>query len=89
MVVMDYFSAFAGVVIFLVALLGIEFDTVGDWARRREMPYTTYADLASKPEVVALIGEWVDHVNRDLARVEREAEDTGGVVLGDERPPHY
>lgn len=56
---------------YLVALLGIEFDTVGDWARRREMAYTTYADLASKPEVVGLLGEWVDHVNRDLARVEQ------------------
>jgi long-chain acyl-CoA synthetase len=55
----------------LAALIGIELDSVGDWARRRELAYTTYADLASKPEVVALIGEWVDHVNRDLARVEQ------------------
>jgi long-chain acyl-CoA synthetase len=56
---------------FLVALIGIESDTVGDWARRRELAYTTYADLSSKPEVVGLIDEWVDHVNRDLARVEQ------------------
>ncbi len=56
---------------YLVALVGIEFDTVGDWASRRELAYTTYADLSSKPEVTALIGEWVDHVNRDLARVEQ------------------
>ena len=56
---------------YLVALVGIELDTVGDWATRRGLPYTTYADLSSKPEVVELIGEVVGHVNRDLARVEQ------------------
>ncbi len=79
---------------YLVALLGIEFDTVGDWARRREMAYTTYADLASKPEVVVLLGEWVDHVNRDLARVEqikefrlldRELEHEGGELTATQK----
>ncbi len=56
---------------FLVGLIGIELDTVGDWATRRGLPYTTYADLSAKPEVVELIDEVVDHVNRDLARVEQ------------------
>lgn len=56
---------------FLVALIGIELDTVGDWAARRGLPYTTYTDLSSKPEVTQLIGEVVDHANRDLARVEQ------------------
>ena len=56
---------------FLSALIGIEFDTVGDWARRRELAYTTYADLSSKAEVVTLIDEWVAHVNRDLSPVEQ------------------
>ena len=56
---------------YLTALIGIELDTVGDWATRRFLPYTTYEDLASKPEVVALIAEWVEHVNRDLAQVEQ------------------
>jgi long-chain acyl-CoA synthetase len=55
----------------LAALIGIEFETVGEWATRQRVAYTTYADLASKPEVVALIGEWVDHVNRHLARAEQ------------------
>ena len=55
---------------YLSALIGIELDTVGDWASRRYLPYTTYEDLSAKPEVVELIGEWVDHVNRDLAQVE-------------------
>ncbi|MGI9615222.1 MAG: AMP-dependent synthetase/ligase [Acidimicrobiales bacterium] len=56
---------------YLTALVGVEFDTVGDWAARRELPYTTYADLSSKREVITLINEWVDHVNNDLARVEQ------------------
>jgi long-chain acyl-CoA synthetase len=55
----------------LAALIGIELDTVGDWASRHWLPYTTYEDLSSKPEVVELVGEWVDHVNRDLAQVEQ------------------
>ncbi len=56
---------------YLVALIGIELDTVGDWATRRGLPYTTYSDLTSKPEVLALITEVVEHANRDLARVEQ------------------
>ncbi len=56
---------------YLTALIGIEFDTVGDWASRRQIPYTTYADLASKPEVEQLVREWVAHVNRELAQVEQ------------------
>ncbi|HEV2062881.1 MAG TPA: AMP-binding protein [Solirubrobacteraceae bacterium] len=55
---------------YLVALIGIEEDTVGDWAARRNLPFTTYGDLASKPEVRELIGEWVEEVNSDLAQVE-------------------
>jgi long-chain acyl-CoA synthetase len=31
---------------FLTALVGIEFDNVGDWATRRGIPYTTYRDLS-------------------------------------------
>jgi len=56
---------------YLTALVGIEQDTVGDWATRRFMPYTTYEDLSRKPEVRALIGEWVEHANRNLAQVEQ------------------
>ena len=56
---------------FIAALIGIELDTVGDWATRRRIPYTTYKDLTERPEVVALIDEWVETVNADLAQVER------------------
>src|SRR5258705_7550670 len=48
---------------FLSALIGIELDTVGNWAQRRGLAYTTYRDLSDKPEVRALIQTIVDDVN--------------------------
>ena len=55
---------------FLVALIGIEADTVSDWAARRGLAFTTYGDLSRKPEVRELIEEWVEQVNSELAQVE-------------------
>jgi long-chain acyl-CoA synthetase len=55
---------------YLTALIGIEADTVGDWASRERIPYTTYADLSSRPEVRALVSGWVEEVNSELASVE-------------------
>ena len=56
---------------YCTALIGIEFDTVGDWALRRNLPYTTYRDLSEKPEVVELIQSVVDEANKKLASVEQ------------------
>jgi len=55
---------------YLTALIGIEQDTVANWALQRRIGFTTYADLSSKEEVVALIGQVVDEVNEKLAQVE-------------------
>jgi long-chain acyl-CoA synthetase len=55
---------------YLTALIGIELDTVGEWAQRRRIPYSTYRDLSEKPEVLALVQEVVDDTNRRLARAE-------------------
>jgi long-chain acyl-CoA synthetase len=55
---------------YLTALIGIELDTVGDWALRRGIPYTTYRDLSEKPEVIELIQEVVNQTNEKFARVE-------------------
>jgi len=54
---------------YLVALIGIEMETVGDWATRRGIPYTTYRDLSEQPEVIALVQRIVDEVNTRFARV--------------------
>jgi long-chain acyl-CoA synthetase len=56
---------------YLVALIGIEGETVGDWAARRRISYTTYRDLSRKPEVIELIGEWVDKVNAEFSNPEK------------------
>jgi long-chain acyl-CoA synthetase len=55
---------------YLVALIGIEADTVSDWAARQGLAFTTYGDLSRKPEVRELIGQWVEEVNQDFAQVE-------------------
>ena len=56
---------------YLTALVGIEEETVGHWAQRRRLPYTTYRDLSEKPEVVALVQDLVDQVNERFARAEQ------------------
>ncbi len=56
---------------YLTALVGIELDTVGDWAQRRRIPYTTYRDLAEKPEVIALVQGVIDGVNARVSTVEQ------------------
>lgn len=56
---------------FLGALIGIELDTVGEWAQRRNLAYTTYRDLSEKPEVIKLVQSIVDEVNRRFANVEQ------------------
>lgn len=55
---------------YLTALIGIEFETVGNWAERNRISYTTYADLSEKPEVIELVQGVVDDVNEGAARAE-------------------
>lgn len=55
---------------YLTALIGIEPDTVGDWAQKRRLSFTTYRDLTGKREVIDLVQGIVDETNRQFARVE-------------------
>jgi len=59
---------------YLTALIGIELDTVGEWAQRRRIGYSTYRDLAGKAQVVELVGGIVKDVNSRLATVEQVKE---------------
>ncbi len=52
----------------VAVMLNIDFDAVGNWAERRNLPYAGYTDLAQKPEVYQLIKECVESVNTDLSR---------------------
>ena len=49
------------------AFINIDFDAVGNWAEKRNLPYAGYTDLASKPEVFDLVRDCVEQVNADLA----------------------
>ena len=56
---------------FVTALIGIELETVGNWALRNNIPYTTYRDLSEKEPVIELISGVVDATNAKFARVEQ------------------
>ena len=53
---------------YITALIGIEYDVVGNWALRRQLTYTTYRDLAEKPAVIAMIQGVVNETNAKFAR---------------------
>jgi long-chain acyl-CoA synthetase len=50
------------------AMINIDMQAVGDWAERRGIPYSGYADLAAKPQVIELIRGCVEKMNADLAQ---------------------
>jgi len=54
----------------VTALVNIDLAAVGNWAERRNIAYTSYTDLAQKPEVYDLIAQEVARVNRSLGEDE-------------------
>jgi len=54
----------------VTAFVNIDLTAVGNWAERRNIAYTSYADLAQKGEVYELIQREVERVNRSLAEDE-------------------
>lgn len=48
-------------------MINVDFDAVGNWAERRNLPYAGYTDLAQKSEVYQLVKECVEKVNADLS----------------------
>ncbi len=51
----------------VTVMINIDVAALGDWAERRNLGYSGYADLAAKSEVYALIAECIGKVNADLA----------------------
>ena len=49
------------------AFVNIDFEAVGNWAEKNNLPYSGYTDLASRDEVYALVRDCVEQVNADLA----------------------
>ena len=50
------------------AFINIDAEAVGNWAEKRNMPYSGYVDLASRAEVHELVRGCVEQVNADLAK---------------------
>ena len=48
------------------AMITIDPATVGSWAEHERLSYTTYTDLAAKPEVYELLAEDITRANEDL-----------------------
>jgi long-chain acyl-CoA synthetase len=51
---------------FITAMVTIDMQTVGAWAEREHLSYTTYTDLAQKPAVYEMLTEEVHRANQDL-----------------------
>jgi long-chain acyl-CoA synthetase len=49
------------------AIIVIDYDHVGRWAGERRVPYSTFAELAQRPEVYELVKQDIDTVNRTLS----------------------
>jgi long-chain acyl-CoA synthetase len=59
---------------FVTAMIAIDMNTVGSWAERRSVAYTSYMDLSQKPEIRGLIRDEIRKCNETLpeaARVRR------------------
>ncbi len=56
---------------FLACLVMIDHENVEQWAQEHSIPFSDYKSLTRRPEVVNLIGEEVEKVNKLFARVEQ------------------
>ncbi|QDM22980.1 long-chain fatty acid--CoA ligase [Tardiphaga sp. vice154] len=57
----------------LAAMICIRFSIISKWAEKNRISFTTYTDLASRPEVYALIRKEVEIVNATLPPAQRIA----------------
>ncbi|MBU1206514.1 MAG: AMP-binding protein [Proteobacteria bacterium] len=56
---------------YVTAMVNIDMQSVGNWAERKNIGYTSYADLSQKPEVYDLIFNEVKEVNASLYNEEQ------------------
>jgi len=53
---------------YVAAFIDIDYGAVGNRAERRHIPYTSYTDLAQKPEVYELVYNEIIRVNKSLSQ---------------------
>ena len=56
---------------FVVAMIAIDMQTVGTWAEKQGLAYTSFMDLSRKPEVAGMIGEEIAKANATLPDVQQ------------------
>ena len=56
---------------YLSAIVMIELENVEKFAQDHDVPFSNYASLARAPEILALIQEEIEKVNKKFARVEQ------------------
>jgi long-chain acyl-CoA synthetase len=56
---------------FVAAMIAVDMSTVGKWAEAQSLPYTSFMDLAGKPEVARLIVDEVHKINKTLPESSR------------------
>ncbi len=56
---------------YLAAIVCIRFSTVSKWAEKRRISFTTYSDLASRPEVYELVRAEIEAINAKLPEAQR------------------
>ncbi|MGJ8527414.1 long-chain fatty acid--CoA ligase [Maritalea sp.] len=56
---------------YLTAMICIRYPIVSKWAEQRRLAFTTYTDLASRPEIYELLRKEVENVNRHIPEAQR------------------
>jgi long-chain acyl-CoA synthetase len=56
---------------YLSCLVMLDEDNVSQWAQERDVHFSDYKSLCRSPEVLKLIGDEIDKVNKQFARVEQ------------------
>jgi long-chain acyl-CoA synthetase len=56
---------------FVVTMIAIDMQTVGTWAEKQGLTYTSFMDLSRKPEVAGLIGQEIAKANATLPDVQQ------------------
>jgi long-chain acyl-CoA synthetase len=55
----------------VVAMIAIDMQTVGTWAEKRGLAYTSFMDLSRKPEVAALVADEIAKANATLPDIQQ------------------
>ena len=56
---------------YVTAMINIDMQSVGNWAERKNIGYTSYTDLSQRPEVYKLVSNEVKKVNASLYKEEK------------------